>query len=381
MSSGPTQPQHGASKQPIPQAANATTSLPRVQVTHHTAAAMAEVTDKLTKMQEWNAYTQKVDPNLVQTRYRTEHIVHHSGGVYSVAPQPDGRFFHSGYEGIKFSFPLSLSSHGRNSTCWKSQPVAQVGGRASTLQRLPTGELVTAGGDGAIHLLSRTDLSWDHVSISGSNEPLFAVQAIPNDAIVSGGADGVLRIHHINDDGEVHLEELPKTAPIRCFQALPDDRIFVGTDDGYLRRWRKDSSGAWRCEEIAAHNGPINCLKVIADGTVVTGGADGIIKVWRSNPHAIHHSRDLKGHTKEVRTLDVLSDLTILSGSSDGTIRLWREKPTPIWHRFMGTTNSYHWSCSVLKGHASDVTCATFMHDGSILSGSLDGTMRIWKGR
>jgi WD40 repeat protein len=198
---------------------------------------------------------------------------------------------------------------------------------------------------------------------------------------MTAGDDGILRIRRVDKKGEVTVEELPRTAPIRCFEALPDGRIVTGTEDGRLGLWHKNTEGTWRCDETNAHRGAINSLKALANGSLVTGGDDGIVKEWRVTPYAIQHCRDLRGHTNAVKSVDMLPDGTILSGSSDRTIRLWREKPTSLWSKMMGTTNPSQPTCEVLKGHTSDVMCATFMRDGSIISGSLDGTVRIWQGR
>ena len=308
--------------------------------------------------------------------------------MYAIAPLGDGRrFYLSGYNGLALAYQMQTSVPRHGGTWWEHQPIATIPGKGYTLQRLPNGSLVTGGGGGAIRIHSPTERGvrstapWATTTITASDQPLYAVQALPSNAIVSGGADGTVRIHHEAGQSIWLGEDLPRTPPVHCLQALPNNRIVVGTSDGYLRVWKRTGSGSWGCDETKAHNGPLKCLQVLANGRIVTGGADGIVRIWCDNGYAIHHLHDLRGHTREVRSLHVLSDCTILSGSADTTLRVWQEGPIPAWKRIMGGGSSWRWTSSTLKGHTGDILSAIFMHDGSILSASTDGTVRVWRGR
>lgn len=352
-------------------------------------AGMREITHRLVGLREWDTFDlNRVDPSQVRRGYKITDVIEHAGGVYAVAPLGDGRrFYLSGYHGLALAYQMSTSEPTRGGTWWEQQPIATIPGKGFTLQLLPDGSLVTGGGDGAIRIHSRTDqrarssAPWTTTTITVSEQPLYAVQALPANAIVSGGADGTVRILQGAGQGSWLGEDLPRTSAVHCLQVLPNNRIVVGTSDGYLRVWKRTGSGSWGCAEVEAHNGPLNCLKVLASGRIVTGGADGIVRVWHDTGYAIHHSRDLTGHTGAIHSLHVLSDCTILSGSADMTIRIWREGPTPAWRRLMGSGSPWRWTSTTLKGHTGDILSATFMHDGSILSASTDGTARVWRGR
>lgn len=352
---------------------------PGVSAVH---AGMREVTERLAALREWDEFDMnRTDPSLVRPTYKNTEVIEHTGGVYAVAPLADGRrFYLSGYNGLALAYQMSTSERTWGRTWWEHQPIATVPGKGYTMQRLPNGSLVTGGGDGAIHIHLPHAAQCDTETVATSNDPLFAVQALPTNAIVSGGADGTIRIHTQEAPGMWLVENLPRTASVLCLQALPDGRIVAGTSDGSLLLWKRTGSGSWGREETRAHSGPINCLQMLADGTIVTGGADGIIRIWRNNGYATYHSHDLKGHTGAIRSLHALSDCTILSGSADTTLRVWREVATPSWQRLIGGTPS-RWTSRTLKGHQGEVLCGLFMADGSIVSGSTDGTARVWRGR
>lgn len=100
---------------------------------------------------------------------------------------------------------------------------------------------------------------------------------------------------------------------------------------------------------------------------------EGII--FGSRNHNIYILKDekwkiLQGHTSSVTCLAESPDGSIVSGSHDNTVRVWK----------MGADSQ--WGCQVvLQGHTSNVTCLVVRSDGSIVSGSgsHDNTVRVWE--
>ena len=75
----------------------------------------------------------------------------------------------------------------------------------------------------------------------------------------------------------------------------------------------------------------------------------------------------IKGHSFAVRAVAFNPDgKSVLSGSVDTTLRLWDAETGKELRRY--------------EGHADSIVCAAFSRDGKwALSGSLDGTMRLWR--
>ena len=71
----------------------------------------------------------------------------------------------------------------------------------------------------------------------------------------------------------------------------------------------------------------------------------------------------MRGHTSTVRCLKMVSETLAISGSRDGTLR--------IWDLSTGTCKS------VLTGHQASVRCVE-VHGDLIVSGSYDTTAKIW---
>ena len=82
-----------------------------------------------------------------------------------------------------------------------------------------------------------------------------------------------------------------------------------------------------------------------------------------------HEVEVLRGHELWIATFQVLPDGTIVSGSLDRTIRIWK----------IGENGKYYQS-EVLIGHEGSVLTLQVLPDGRIVSGSADNTIRIWDG-
>jgi len=102
------------------------------------------------------------------------------------------------------------------------------------------------------------------------------------------------------------------------------------------------------------------------------GGLGGLARLSAKHPRLRHPlqvrvremPRILQGHTKGVTALAVLAHNRVISGSLDGTLR--------VWDVATGRT------LATLHGHTDGVTALAALTDGRVVSGSLDGTLRVW---
>ncbi|KAF5304797.1 hypothetical protein FQR65_LT07814 [Abscondita terminalis] len=87
-------------------------------------------------------------------------------------------------------------------------------------------------------------------------------------------------------------------------------------------------------------------------------------------PENIHVVQTLNKHASDVTCCDFAPNFTLITGSSDKTVRVWRWLP--------GSGYVEH-SYSPLKGHKYGVTCVRVSPQGSMLaSTSIDGTAVLW---
>src|SRR5262249_29431862 len=111
-------------------------------------------------------------------------------------------------------------------------------------------------------------------------------------------------------------------------------------------------------------DGPIRRIAFAPDGrTVATAGEESVIRLWDAATGA--ERRQLGGHERRVTALAFSPDGRFLaSGGPDHTGRLWDPG--------MGR--------EVLRGEHDGVPGAlAFAPDGTLASGSLDATVRLWR--
>ena len=91
----------------------------------------------------------------------------------------------------------------------------------------------------------------------------------------------------------------------------------------------------------------------------------------------------LRGHTRDVVSVSMSSDgRWLASGSLDKTVRIWRLRPAGEGGELGPATTEQH--CTVLRGHGDGVLSVAFVPGSDprrLVSGSLDGTMRLWQQR
>jgi WD40 repeat protein len=144
----------------------------------------------------------------------------------------------------------------------------------------------------------------------------------------------------------------------------------VATDDGGLRLWRLadlEREGADPALTIVL-GAPARSLAFSGDGALLaTAGDTGAIQLWRTDRGAPAGS--LGGPDRAVRSLAFsLDGRHLAAGDASGEIQIWRigdarRRPAP----------------TTIAGHAGAVEQLAFSPAGGLVSGSSDGTVRIWR--
>jgi guanine nucleotide-binding protein subunit beta-2-like 1 protein len=123
---------------------------------------------------------------------------------------------------------------------------------------------------------------------------------------------------------------------------------------------------------LKGHNGWVTCIATSSENPdmIISGSRDKTILVWNltreSEQNYGQPRRSLTGHAHFVQDLVVSSDGQFaLSGSWDGTLRLWDLNFGTTTRRFVG--------------HTKDVLSVAFSADNrQIVSGSRDKTIKLW---
>ena len=148
---------------------------------------------------------------------------------------------------------------------------------------------------------------------------------------------------------------------------LPTGEIVSGGWNGRIDIWRASAEGYWS-EALRGPPVPIRGMQVLPDGSMLWLNHKGIIGIW--NPRAREDRQEIILPFRFPKGLAVcmqaISRECIVFGLDNGEIHIYSQH------------TSKEWSSEVLKTHTERVTSLHVMPNGKILSGSVDGSVRLW---
>jgi F-box and WD-40 domain protein CDC4 len=180
---------------------------------------------------------------------------------------------------------------------------------------------------------------------------------------------------------------------VTCLQ-FDTDKILTGSDDTNINVY-DTKTGALR-SRLEGHEGGVWALQYEGN-TLVSGSTDRSVRVWDIEKGKC--TQVFQGHTSTVRCLVILKptqigetldgqpimmprEELIITGSRDSTLRVWK-LPKPGDRSIMqtGASSNDHdnpYFVRALTGHHHSVR-AIAAHGDTLVSGSYDCTVRVWK--
>ncbi|MGD1940872.1 MAG: WD40 repeat domain-containing protein [Leptolyngbyaceae cyanobacterium] len=204
---------------------------------------------------------------------------------------------------------------------------------------------------------------------------------------VSGNRDGTLHLWEKDDAWRPTLIGEPfqvRRGAIYAVAFSPDGQTIVsGSSDGSLRLW--DLQGNAIGQPFQGHEGGVLSVAFSPDGqTIVSGGQDGTVRLWNIQGNPI--GNPLQGHRFEVAVIAVSPDgKTIASGGYDG-LRLWDMQGNPIDLPVQedggeGSATNINGSQveQLLQASRNAVHSLAFSLDGeTLISGRANGKLSLW---
>ncbi|KAH3949873.1 hypothetical protein HBH98_043620 [Parastagonospora nodorum] len=207
--------------------------------------------------------------------------------------------------------------------------------------------------------------------------------------------------HHLIRKSWMEEDTKPKHIAFRAHQRhvvtclqFDTDKILTGSDDTNINVY-DTKTGAIR-QRLEGHEGGVWALQYEGN-TLVSGSTDRSVRVWDIEKGKC--TQVFQGHTSTVRCLVILKptqigetidgqpilmpkEELIITGSRDSTLRVWK-MPKPGDRSVMQTVASSNDSDNpyfvrALTGHHHSVR-AIAAHGDTLVSGSYDCTVRVWK--
>lgn len=301
------------------------------------------------------------------------------------------------------------------------------GGDTRAVQEMLAASSLSPGTIGDVAVTAAMKLSWASKVISPPGRTAAAAYSPDGRRIASGGFDRMVRIWDADTGSEIGQPLSGHTGTVTSVAFSPDGRRVVSASaDGSLRLWDVATGkqvGAPITASDQSPDGPSTVWAVAfsPDGKrIASGGADKMVRLWDANTGQ-PLGPPLSGHTDSVLTVvfSPVGDM-IASAGKDRTVRIWNaDTGKPIGEPLMGqsgnilsvafspdgqrmasaSTDKTVWiwdqvqsgapvghplvghyaSGRPVVGHTAAVTTVGFSNTGkSLVSGSVDGTIRWW---
>jgi WD40 repeat protein len=167
---------------------------------------------------------------------------------------------------------------------------------------------------------------------------------------------------------KTRTEIVNDTSQIMCLENIGNGRIATAGMSGNVKIWKaKNDKVLSKFKLIATlkgHDDGVLCMCLAEKNLLCTSGWEKVIKVWDLTTNTCIKTTE-SVNNKNIKYLLSLGRGFVVSSARGNSINIWDiQKGTCV---------------KTLNGHTLDVLCLDMLDNTTLLSGSLDGTIRGWK--
>lgn len=226
---------------------------------------------------------------------------------------------------------------------------------------------VAFGSDGSELITGSRDrqvLIWDVASgkqrgtLGTFEHPISSIRVGPEERVAVVGFRAPLQLFHLAERKRERVVKCP-CSDTRAVAFSSDLRLLAaGGRNGLVRVWNLSNADSFDFQALDRRVRSI--LFVPGQMKTVVAGEEAEIRVWDLSSRQLAHRIP---NPCKVLSMTMISDSDFAVAGSDNTIRLYRVDGTQPH--------------TILKGHTGSIAALT-AHDGKLISGSFDTTVRIW---
>jgi WD40 repeat protein len=315
-----------------------------------------------------------VDGSLLDSTHLNQEQLRIEAMSLSVAFSPDGKVFVTGGSDIQLWNATTGQPIG--------QPLQGYKSWVDSVAFSPDGKMIATGGS------DRTVRLWDATTRQPIGQPLqghqygrIAVAFSPDNKMIASGGWGGLRLWDVVTGQAISQPLQGHRLEVYSVAFSHNGKMIVsGSRDGTIQLWdaitRKPIGQSFRASEKE-----VNSVAFSPDDEmIVSGGGDGKLQLWDTvTRQRVGQSvqedvvSDPNGFmtSSSITSVAFSSDGEIVSGSENGTVRLWNL----LWE----SNKAQIFTIKFLRGHLNSIKSVAFSPNNKhIVSSSDDGTVRVW---
>lgn len=193
--------------------------------------------------------------------------------------------------------------------------------------KLVNNELITCGGDGALKVWSLPDLKLLHHHQESNKSARCLAYHIAQNILAVGYSDHKIRIYQLADFSLLNTLDAHTNSVFTVAFTKDGKELLSGGRDVMLRSWLVNNNYNLDVD-VAAHNLHINHIAFNPCGKLfATVSMDKTIKIWATEKFQLLKVIDKAksdGHLSSVNKCHWIDEETLLTGSDDRTIMMWK---------------------------------------------------------
>jgi WD40 repeat protein len=276
----------------------------------------------------------------------------HIEGLYAFTSLTNGRIASGSDKGIIKIWDLATGE------C--TSTMADDGSVVKAMTRLTSERMATGSIDGVIKIWDLNENTCVQ-RLAGHTGSILALHSLMDNQLISGSSDCTVKIWDLSAgectrtlEGHIHS--------VLSVAVSTDGQIASASSDRTVKIW--DATTGTCIQTLTGHADVVLSVTFSATGQVASASGDGMIIIWDAATGM--RTKTIKGHIFSARSVIFLSEVFLASCSSDMSIKLWDlHSATNVEAQTSGE-------------HTRPVLALAISGDGHIVSGSEDGTIRIW---
>lgn len=235
-------------------------------------------------------------------------------------------------------------------------------GRINSLINFNQTHMVSASADTSIIIWQTTSTMTHKQTLLGHGRQIEDVTALLNGDIVTASDDFTLKLWNASSNYTNSVDLTAHTNNVYSVTTLKSGYFASSSKDRSVIVWNPNN---FSYTQMFGHLRSVICVTNLTDDLLASGSCDRNIIIWDLSIYDIRLT--IEGHTDCVNTVAELDSQTLISGSDDGTIRVWQSTDKWISYKQINILNATSSAVNSIATHKLRPNLFASGHNDSII--------------